>query len=410
MSVSSALTRSQAFEFSGVPRLPSSSVPSPASQPQPSATERRQKKARFWLSLFIVAASLYILWSFLGALAWAGIFAICAWPLYRRMQKWWPQNGKWNSTILPTLATTVITIVLIAPLCYIAVKAAQEAMVGLPYLQEVLKSGLPMPDWVAHVPVIGHKLAHWWHNNLETPHALEHLLSTLNFKPAISVTQYVAMSFLNLGIEFSFATTALYFVLKYGDSLIKELSALTNCLFGQQGEVFGRQVIESVYGTLMGLVVVGLGEGALIGVLYIMAGAPQPLALAFMTGIGSMIPFLGGIVLAICCLIISFHSLWWGIGVYIGGYTIMSLAGQFLRPMLVGGKTNLPFLWALFGILGGIACFGLLGLFIGPAVMACMNSLWRSWMADAHATLSFQTFNPVRSASSPSQVEGSSSP
>lgn len=361
----------------GTPKLPSSDTL------QAAATDTRQKQARFFLSLFIVCASLYILWSFLGALAWSVIFAICTWPLYRRMQGWWPKNGKWNSTILPTLATTFVTLVLIAPLCYVAVKAAQEAMVGLPYLQQILKAGAPMPGWVAEIPVIGAKLARWWSNNLETPVALEHLLSNINFKPAAVVTQYVGLSLINLSVEFSFATTALYFVLKYGDSLVAEISALMNRLFGEQGEIFGRQVVESVYGTLMGLVVVGLGEGALIGVLYIIAGAPQPLALAFLTGIASMIPFAGGIVLGVCCLIISFHSLWWGVGVFIGGYTIMSLAGQFLRPMLVGGKTNLPFLWALFGILGGIGCFGLLGLFIGPAVMACMNSLWRSWVAAA---------------------------
>lgn len=350
-------------------------------QPFPTPAEARQKYARFCLALFIIAASLYILWTFLGALTWSVIFAICAWPLYRRMQNWWPRDGKWNSTILPTLATTVITLVLIAPLCFIAIMATQEALVGLPYLLGVVQNGLPMPTWVSRIPVVGSEIASWWSNNLETPRALSHFLSSINITPAALITKYVGISLINLSVEFSFATTALYFVLKYGDSLITEISALTNRLFGAQGEIFGRQVVESVYGTLMGLVLVGLGEGALIGMLYVIAGAPQPLALAFMTGIGSMIPFLGTIVLVVCCLIISFQSLWWGIGVFIGGYTIMSLAGQFLRPMLIGGKTNLPFLWALFGILGGISCFGLLGLFIGPAVMACMNSLWRSWIA-----------------------------
>src|SRR5260370_35928499 len=53
------------------------------------------------------------------------------------------------------------------------------------------------------------------------------------------------------------------------------------------------------------------------------------------------------------------------------------VAGHVLRPVLIGGATRLPFLWVLFGILGGVETWGLLGLFLGPAVMAALILLWR---------------------------------
>ena len=48
-------------------------------------------------------------------------------------------------------------------------------------------------------------------------------------------------------------------------------------------------------------------------------------------------------------------------------------------PVLIGGAARLPFLWVLLGILGGLETFGILGLFLGPAVMAALISLWREW-------------------------------
>jgi predicted PurR-regulated permease PerM len=55
------------------------------------------------------------------------------------------------------------------------------------------------------------------------------------------------------------------------------------------------------------------------------------------------------------------------------------VADHFVRPVLIGGATKLPFLWVLFGILGGVASWGLLGLFLGPAIMAALIMLWREW-------------------------------
>jgi predicted PurR-regulated permease PerM len=53
---------------------------------------------------------------------------------------------------------------------------------------------------------------------------------------------------------------------------------------------------------------------------------------------------------------------------------------HFVRPVLIGGATKLPFLWVLLGILGGLEVWGLLGLFLGPAIMAALMLLWRDWV------------------------------
>jgi len=58
---------------------------------------------------------------------------------------------------------------------------------------------------------------------------------------------------------------------------------------------------------------------------------------------------------------------------------VVFVADHFIRPVLIGGAIRLPFLWVLLGILGGLETFGILGLFLGPAIMAALISLWREW-------------------------------
>ena len=67
------------------------------------------------------------------------------------------------------------------------------------------------------------------------------------------------------------------------------------------------------------------------------------------------------------------------IGLLIFGSLVVFVADQFVRPAVIGGSTRLPFLWVLLGILSGVESFGLLGLFVGPALLAVLITLWREW-------------------------------
>jgi predicted PurR-regulated permease PerM len=63
------------------------------------------------------------------------------------------------------------------------------------------------------------------------------------------------------------------------------------------------------------------------------------------------------------------------------GSVVMFVADHFVRPVLIGGSTRLPFVWVLLGILGGVETFGLLGLLLGPALLAVLIALWRELAA-----------------------------
>jgi predicted PurR-regulated permease PerM len=68
-----------------------------------------------------------------------------------------------------------------------------------------------------------------------------------------------------------------------------------------------------------------------------------------------------------------------GIGLLLWGFLVISWIDNLVRPMVISGVAKIPFLLVLFGVLGGLAAFGLIGLFVGPVILAVLHALWREW-------------------------------
>jgi len=72
------------------------------------------------------------------------------------------------------------------------------------------------------------------------------------------------------------------------------------------------------------------------------------------------------------------------IGVMVWGVCIVSTADNVIRPLVISGATQIPFLLIMFGVLGGIASFGLVGVFIGPVILAVLLAIWREWLHESN--------------------------
>ena len=117
-----------------------------------------------------------------------------------------------------------------------------------------------------------------------------------------------------------------------------------------------------------------------MGVAYILAGLPHPVSVAALTGVLAVIPFGAPIAFgAAAFYLAAMGSMAAGIAVFSFGLVVVFVADHFVRPVIIGGAARLPFLWVLLGILGGLETFGIIGLFLGPAIMAALISLWRDW-------------------------------
>src|SRR5690606_6100887 len=128
---------------------------------------------------------------------------------------------------------------------------------------------------------------------------------------------------------------------------------------------------------------IALGEGVVLGIAYWVAGVSSPVLLGVITGFMALIP--GGAPLSFSLvslyLVGSGHAMA-GLGLFLWGTIELFIVDKTLRPKLVGGPVKLPFLPTFFGLVGGVKTMGIVGLFIGPVLMALLVAIWREWIHD----------------------------
>ncbi len=356
----------------------------PAPQRGPVMNSKPQDVAVAALALGLFVLGVYTLWNFLSALAWAGIFAVALWPYYRRLQTRFGK-GKHN-ILLPSLFTLAVALVFIVPIGLVGMQLAKEAHNMADWLHNAREHGVPEPDFVKHLPVFETQVDGWWKQNLADPQGAKELVERTSNGRVGSMSREIGSQVARRLTLFVFTLFTLFFLFRSGHEVTQQMRRAASRTFGPNGERVGRQIIASIHGTVDGLVLVGLGEGVLLGIVYAFAGVPHPTVFGALTAVAAIIPFGAPVIFAIAALLLAANgSIVWAIAVVCIGLAVTAAADHFVRPVLIGGATQLPFIWVLLGILGGVEMWGLLGLFLGPAIMAALMMLWREWAGERPA-------------------------
>ncbi|MBA2919553.1 AI-2E family transporter [Sphingomonas sp. CGMCC 1.13658] len=342
-----------------------------------------QRVLRIALVVALALIGLWVALPFVPALLWAIVLAIAVAPVYARAEARWPAG---KAVWLPLLFTAAIGLAVLVPLALGIVRAAREAHDLALWLASARAYGIPEPGWAAGLPFPHKALDDWWASNLGSAEAARRQLGHLTDPDVIARSRIIGTHLVRKAVVFAFTLLAFFFMLRHQDGIAAQARRAGDRLFGPAGERIGEQMIRSVRGTIDGLVLVGIGEGALMAVAYIAAGVPHPVLMGALTAVAAMIPFavvlvIGGVAL----VLLGQGAVGAAIAIVVIGVVVVFIADHFVRPVLIGGATRLPFLWVLIGILGGVEAFGLLGLFIGPAVMAALILLWRELVAAPEA-------------------------
>jgi predicted PurR-regulated permease PerM len=344
----------------------------------PRASTRPQQIAIGALALILVSLGLYTLQHFLAALAWAAIFAIALWPLYRRTTQRFPPGR--HNILWPAIFTTAVALIFIVPVALIGIQLAREAHAATHWLENAQENGIPEPQALQKIPFAQPQIANWWQQNLAQPGAARTTIEHATNGQATGEGRRIGEGLIHRLTEFVFTLLTLFFLFKEGHEVTQQLRCGATRAFGPHGERIGRQIIASIHGTVDGLVLVGLGEGLALGIIYAIAGVPHPTGFGAVSAVAAMIPFAAGIpIILAALLLLAQGGTIAAIAVLAAGFTVTFTADHFIRPVLIGGQTKLPFIWVLLGILGGVEIWGLLGLFLGPAIMAALIMLWREW-------------------------------
>ncbi|MEJ0065187.1 MAG: AI-2E family transporter [Caulobacteraceae bacterium] len=349
----------------------------PAFEAERTPGNRRQRAVGLIATAVLTLAGLYTLRDFLPAIAWALVIAIGLWPLFQRLSLRWPRH---RHDLLPALVIAATLLVLALPLVLIGFPILRDAHAAAGWLEQARLYGVAPPPFLQRLPGAA-QLTQFWQANLAAPGALSVFVGHAMQGSVLEVGRRFGAAALHRLAVIGFMLLALFFVLRHADTVTDQLKIAVRRAVGPAGERVGLQVVRSVQGTVNGLVLVGLGEGLILGVAYEIAGVPHPALFGMLTALLAMIPFGAYFAIAIAALALLVGENVVAAMVIAGlGVVVSFVADHFIRPVLIGGATRLPFLWVLLGILGGVETWGLVGLFVGPALLSALLLLWREYI------------------------------
>jgi len=368
-----------------IPRPPSIPPGRSAQGQADTDSQNRRKMQRFASAGLYTGLLLLALWvvrDFIPAVVWACVIAIALWPLLRKLERQPALAGR--RTTIATFLTVAIALLFVLPACVGITQAAQEARDLIIWLHDVERNGLQMPDFIAHLPFGAEPLANWWQTNLGQPLKGSPAMKGLHSGTVVTLSRQFGVRAVHALMVFGFTLVTLFVIFQAGPNLSGSVLKGIRRAFGTTSAQLAERMAAAVRGTVAGLVVVGIGEGALLGIAYMVAGVPHAALLGFVTAVAAMLPFCAPLVFCGAALWLFINSGTVGaIGLAVFGFVVVFIAEHFVRPVLIGSSTRLPFLLVLFGILGGAETFGLLGVFIGPALMTVLMVLWTEFVREA---------------------------
>uniref|UniRef100_UPI0035CAE03E AI-2E family transporter n=1 Tax=uncultured Sphingomonas sp. TaxID=158754 RepID=UPI0035CAE03E len=332
---------------------------------------------QLWLTAGILLLALWVSVPFLTPIIWAVVLAVAEWPLHRKAMARFPRRPMLVSLCL-TLATALLVIL---PLSIGAVALAQESQGALDWLKHAQQFGIAVPSWLSGLPLVGAKLSDWWRAHLASPQGANALLGTISAGSVLGLTRSVGGEIAKDSALFLVTLVVLATLLNRGTWLEGHARSAARTMFGAFGEEFLVRMAGAVRATVNGTVLVSLLEGGIVGVAYAVAGVPQPLLFATFTVILAFIPFGAWLAFGLASLIlVGSGSPLAGALLFGFGAIVMTVGDNLVQPSVIGSAVELPFLFALIGAIGGLTMFGLVGLFIGPVIMAALLLVMRQWV------------------------------
>lgn len=338
-----------------------------------------QSRARFIAGLILLLVGCWVLQGFIESLIWSVVLALATWPIYFRLStlSLFQRNETWIALGLTLLIGAIILI----PLAFGIGLLVQEIQNLNQLLSKAQHFGLPAPAWLETIPIVGEWAKKYWNNILGSAEAANASLQWFSTGSVIQHTNSLVSEFLLRFVNFVLILLVLFFIYQHGKGLGCNVLDSSRKLFGEKGYRYTVHALTALCSTVNGMLIIGLGKGLLMGPGFALAGLSNPILLGILTGFFAMIPFAAKLIFSACSIVLlADGNLVEGTGLFIYGITLTMIADNYVRPSLIGSAVKLPFIWTLLGIFGGMETLGLLGLFLGPALMAVLMSIWRDWI------------------------------
>jgi predicted PurR-regulated permease PerM len=327
----------------------------------------------------LVVICLWILRPFLPAIVWATTLVIATWPIMRQVQsRLWGSRG-----LAVTVMTGVLLLLFVVPfwLAIGTILTNSDQIVG--WLGSITSMPFPPPPtWLGEVPIIGERAVQAWQKVADAGgrEILEHI------RPyAGTITQWFISAAGDAGmVLLQFLLTVLVAAIMYAQG---ERAATAVIRFGKRlAGARGQQAVvlagQAIRGVALGVVVTAFFQAAIGSVALLVTGVPYAgilCAIMFMLCIAQLGPALV-LIPAVIWMFANGSSL---AAIFLLVCSVVAIgADNVLRPLLIRKGVDLPLLLILVGVIGGLVAFGLIGIFLGPTVLAVGYTLLSAWVAE----------------------------
>jgi predicted PurR-regulated permease PerM len=322
---------------------------------------------------------LLILRPFISAALWAVILCFTTWPLFLRLEAL--LGGRRALSAL--IATLLLAAIIVVPVVILGATLADNVSSLIKAGQKLILQGPPSPpDWVANIPLIGSHVGDYWNYlNESSSVRLQELARLL---PAAKTIILRGGSAIAAGIfQIALSLMIAFFLYRDGHAAANQLHAALHRLAGERGDrlldLAGATIRAVVYGVLG----TALLQGVVAAIGFAIAGVPGSVSLGFVTFVMSFLPG-GPLIVAAPAAFWLYRqgSMVWATFIMAWGLMVIMLENV-VKPLLISRGGSTPMILVMLGVLGGALAFGVIGMFLGPTLVALGYSLFEQWAVSA---------------------------
>lgn len=336
-----------------------------------------QKVLLFGLIFILFYLSFQVLKYFIVPVLWAAIIAYITWPLYHSVQKLCGPRPTLSATLMISMVVLVVGI----PLTFAIFMLQHEGRNLFYELQRQVFSGhLDVPQFIRDLPIIGKEVTRTLKEINTDPNSIVQNVSGW-FQSHLNYGRLVLSEISKNIFKLCFAVMSLFFFYRDGQTILNQVSKALEMVIGPRIHHYLDTISETTRAVVYGVGLTAIAQALLAGLSYFVAGVPNPMVLTIVTFIFALIPFGPPVAYsAVSLWLFSQGQTIEAIGVMAWGVCVVSTADNVIRPLVISGATQIPFLLIMFGVLGGLASFGMVGLFVGPVILAVLLAIWREWL------------------------------
>jgi predicted PurR-regulated permease PerM len=339
----------------------------------------------------MTAASIWVMLPFLAAVVWATMIVIATWPILIAVQA---RLGGRRGPAVAVMVVILLALLVIPTWIGISTIADNSERVGK-LVHSLTTEGLPPPPaWLERVPVVGERLSAGWHEMARNPESLMAQVQP-HMKEAATWIAAKAGGIGTTLIQLVLTVIVAGILYASGETAARGVLRFLRRLAGERGESSGRLAARAVRAVALGIVVTALAQTLFAGVGLALAGVPHAgllTAVVFVLCIAQLGPV----------LVVAPATIWLystgaaGRGTVLLVFAVVAVTlDNVLRPVLIKKGADLPLLLIMAGVIGGVLAFGVVGLFIGPVLLAVTWTLLVAWVGDLDRVQQDRPASPI---------------